>query len=56
MKVYTWEPAPHGHISVKYSGREIGQAIGLTQALAIETKHRLEKENEAYHLFHKSQQ
>jgi len=53
---YTWKPAPHGHVSVRYLDEEIGQAKSITQALAIETSHRSERKDEAHHLFREHRQ
>ena len=56
MDNYTWVPASHGHISVRYLDGEIGYAVSITEALAIETHHRSERKNEAHHLFGQYQQ
>jgi len=53
---YTWVPTSHGHISVRYLDEEIGEAKGITKALAIETSHRSERKNEAHHLFREHRQ
>lgn len=56
MEKYSWDPAPHGVISITYLGEEIGQADSVTKALTIETSHRTERKNEAHNLYSQHRQ
>lgn len=56
IHTYTWVPASHGNISVRYLDSEIGNVSSITEALAIETLHRSERQDEAHHLFKERRQ
>ena len=56
MEKYSWKDTPHGDISVRYLGAEIGLANRPTQAFTIENQHRLDRQNEAHHLHQEYQQ